>query len=139
MNINEILNTCLSNMRASEDFNDVATVSSIKDLLSCIIENPAILINCANEEKLSIAILGFLQKNSLYGIQETVAVQIIGQQVTALGPFVPGVDGDQRSGQLMRVHIILCQPQRLLPRHRDLPQGLLCSRIPAKLFAHRRC
>jgi hypothetical protein len=56
MNINEVLNTCLSNMKASEDFNDVATVSSIKDLLSCIIENPTILINCANEEKLSIVI-----------------------------------------------------------------------------------
>jgi len=60
MNINETLNTCLSNMKASEDLNDVATVSSIKDLLSCIIDNPAILINCANEEKLSIAISSIL-------------------------------------------------------------------------------
>lgn len=60
MNINEIINTCLSNMKASEDFSDGATVSSIKDLLSCIIENPAILINCANEEKLSIAISSIL-------------------------------------------------------------------------------
>lgn len=60
MNINEALNTCLSNMKASEDLNDVATVSSIKDLLSCIIENPVILINCANEEKLSIAISSIL-------------------------------------------------------------------------------
>ena len=60
MNINEVLNTCLSNMKASEDLNDVATVSSIKDLLSCIIENPVILINCANEEKLSIAISSIL-------------------------------------------------------------------------------
>ena len=56
MDIYEVLNACISNMRASEDLNDVATVSSIKDLLSCIIENPAILINCVNEEKLSIAI-----------------------------------------------------------------------------------
>ena len=47
-------------MKASEDLNDVATVSSIKDLLSCIIDNPAILINCANEEKLSIAISSIL-------------------------------------------------------------------------------
>lgn len=60
MNINEVLNTCLSSMKASEDLNDVATVSSIKDLLSCIIENPVILINCANEEKLSIAISSIL-------------------------------------------------------------------------------
>lgn len=60
MNINEALNICLSNMKASEDLNDVATVSSIKDLLSCIIDNPAILINCANEEKLSIAISSIL-------------------------------------------------------------------------------
>ena len=60
MNINEVLNACLSNMKASEDFNDVATVSSIKDLLSCIIENPTILINCANEEKLSIVISSIL-------------------------------------------------------------------------------
>ena len=35
MNINEVLNTCLSNMKASEDFDDVATVSSLKELLSC--------------------------------------------------------------------------------------------------------
>lgn len=44
MNINEVLNTYLSNMKASEDFSDVATVSSIKDLPSCIIENQVILI-----------------------------------------------------------------------------------------------
>ena len=60
MNINEVLSTCLSNMKASEDLNDVATVSSIKDLLSCIIENPAILINCPNKEKLSIVISSIL-------------------------------------------------------------------------------
>ena len=60
MNINEVLSTCLSNMKASEDLNDVATVSSIKDLLSCIIENPAILINCPNEENLSIVISSIL-------------------------------------------------------------------------------
>ena len=60
MNINEVLSTCLSNMKASDDFNDYATVSSIKDLLSCIIDNPAILINCANEEKLSIALSSIL-------------------------------------------------------------------------------
>ena len=60
MDIYEVLNACISNMRASEDLNDVATVSSIKDLLSCIIENPVILINCANEEKLSIVISSIL-------------------------------------------------------------------------------
>lgn len=60
MNINEVLSTCLSNMKASDDLNDYATVSSIKDLLSCIIDNPAILINCANEEKLSIALSSIL-------------------------------------------------------------------------------
>ena len=60
MNINEALSTCLSNMKASDDLNDYATVSSIKDLLSCIIDNPAILINCANEEKLSIALSSIL-------------------------------------------------------------------------------
>lgn len=60
MNINEALNACLSNMKTSGDFNDNATVSSIKDLLSCIIDNPVILINCANEEKLSIALLSIL-------------------------------------------------------------------------------
>ena len=59
MNINEALNTCLSNMKTSGDFNDNATVSSIKDLLSCIIDNPVILINCANEEKLSIALFEY--------------------------------------------------------------------------------
>ena len=56
MNINEALNSCLSNMKASTDFSDNATVSSIKDLLSCVIENPAELINFADEEKLSIAL-----------------------------------------------------------------------------------
>ena len=60
MNIDEVLNTCLSNMKDSEDLNDVATVSSIKDLLSCIIENPVILINCANEENLSIVLSSIL-------------------------------------------------------------------------------
>ena len=60
MKINEVLSTCLSNMKASDDLNDYATVSSIKDLLSCIIDNPAILINCANEEKLSIALSSIL-------------------------------------------------------------------------------
>ena len=60
MNINEALNSCLSNMKASEDFNDYATVSSIKNLLQCIIENPAKLINFANEEELSIALSSVL-------------------------------------------------------------------------------
>ena len=60
MNINEVLSTCLSNMKASDDLNDYATVSSIKELLSCIIDNPAILINSANEEKLSIALSSIL-------------------------------------------------------------------------------
>ena len=60
MKINEVLSTCLSNMKASDDLNDYATVSSIKELLSCIIDNPAILINCANEEKLSIALSSIL-------------------------------------------------------------------------------
>ena len=60
MKINEVLSTCLSNMKASDDLNDYATVSSIKDLLSCIIDNPAILINCASEEKLSIALSSIL-------------------------------------------------------------------------------
>ena len=60
MNINEALNYCLSNMKASIDFNDYATVSSIKDLLSCVIDNPAELINFADEEKLSIALSSIL-------------------------------------------------------------------------------
>ena len=60
MKINEVLSTCLSNMKASDDLNDYATVSSIKELLSCIIDNPAILINSANEEKLSIALSSIL-------------------------------------------------------------------------------
>lgn len=60
MNINEVLDTCLSNMKASVDFNDYATVSSIKDLLECIIDNPAILVNYTNEEKLSIALSSIL-------------------------------------------------------------------------------
>lgn len=60
MNISEALNTCLSNMKASEDFSDFATVNSIKDLLSCIIENPANVINFANDEKLSIALSSIL-------------------------------------------------------------------------------
>lgn len=60
MNINEILNTCFSNMKASDNFNDAATVSSIKDLLSCIIDNPAILVNFVNEEKLSVVISSIL-------------------------------------------------------------------------------
>ena len=64
MKINEVLSTCLSNMKASDDLNDYATVSSIKDLLSCIIDNPAILINCASEEKLSIALSSILTKVS---------------------------------------------------------------------------
>lgn len=60
MNMNEILNSCLSNMKASEDFNDYATVSSFKDLLSCIIENPARLINFSDKEKLSIVLSSIL-------------------------------------------------------------------------------
>ena len=60
MNINEALNSCLSNMKASVDFNDSATVSSIKDLLGCVIENPARLINFADEELLSIALSSIL-------------------------------------------------------------------------------
>ena len=60
MNINEALNSCFSNMKASADFNDSATVSSIKDLLSCVIEKPSQLINFANEEKLSVALASIL-------------------------------------------------------------------------------
>lgn len=60
MNINEALNECLSNMKASEDFGDYATVSSIKNLLSCIVDNPARLVNYPNEEKLSIVLSGVL-------------------------------------------------------------------------------
>ncbi len=60
MNINEALNACLSNMRASVDFNDSATVNSIKELLGCIIDNPANLINCADEEKMSIVLSSVL-------------------------------------------------------------------------------
>lgn len=60
MNINEAVNTCLSSMKASEDFNDFATVNSIKNLLSCIIENPVSIVNYSNEEKLSITYLVFL-------------------------------------------------------------------------------
>ncbi|MBO7068037.1 MAG: hypothetical protein J6W52_05105 [Bacteroidaceae bacterium] len=60
MNINEALNSCLSNMRASNDFNDSATVNSIKELLGCVIDNPAKLINYADEEKLSIALSSVL-------------------------------------------------------------------------------
>ena len=60
MNINEALNSCLSNMKASVDFNDSATVNSIKDLLQCVIDNPAKLINFEDEEKLSIALSSVL-------------------------------------------------------------------------------
>ena len=60
MNINDVINTCLSNMKMSDDFNDFATVSSFEYLLSCIIENPAKLINFSNEEKLSIALTSIL-------------------------------------------------------------------------------
>lgn len=60
MNINEALDSCLSNMKASVDLNDPTTVNSIKDLLGCVIENPARLINFANEEKLSIALSSVL-------------------------------------------------------------------------------
>ena len=60
MNINEALNSCLSNMKASDDFNDEATVNSIKDLLSCMIENPAGLIGFEDEEELSVALSSVL-------------------------------------------------------------------------------
>lgn len=60
MNINEALNSCISNMKASVDFNDSATVSSIKDLLQCIIDNPAKLITFDKKEKLSIALSSIL-------------------------------------------------------------------------------
>ena len=60
MNINEAVNNCLSNMKASEDFNDLATVNSIKNLLSCVIDNPSNILNNANEEKLSIALSSIL-------------------------------------------------------------------------------
>ena len=60
MNINEAINSCLSNMKASVDFNDDATVNSIRTLLQCIIESPARLIGFANEEKLAIALSSVL-------------------------------------------------------------------------------
>lgn len=60
MNMYEILNSCLSNMKASEDFNDYATVNSFKDLLSCIIESPAKLINFSDKEKLSTVLSSIL-------------------------------------------------------------------------------
>ena len=60
MNINDALNSCFSNMKASTDFSDSATVNSFKDLLGCIIDNPSNLVNFANEEKLSIALSSIL-------------------------------------------------------------------------------
>ena len=60
MNINEALNSCYSNMKASSDFTDAATVNSFKDLLGCVIEKPSILVNSANEEKLSVALCSIL-------------------------------------------------------------------------------
>lgn len=60
MNINDALNSCFSNMKASADFNDTETVVSIKNLLECVIENPASIINFANEEKLSIVLSSVL-------------------------------------------------------------------------------
>ncbi len=60
MNINEVLNTCFSNMKASDDFNDYSTVQSIKDLLSCIIDNPRQILNSQNEEKLSVVLSSIL-------------------------------------------------------------------------------
>lgn len=60
MTINEALSTCLSCMKASEDFSDNATISAIKDLLSCIIEAPSNLINNPNEERLAVVLSGIL-------------------------------------------------------------------------------
>lgn len=56
MDINDLLNTCLDNLKASGDFNDETTIDSIKDLLTCIIDNPNQLVNYQNEEHLSIAL-----------------------------------------------------------------------------------
>ena len=47
-------------MKASIDFNDYATVNSIRELLGSVIENPSKLINFSNEEKLSIALTSVL-------------------------------------------------------------------------------
>ena len=60
MNINDALNSCLSNMKTSVGFNNPATVNSIKDLLGCVIDSPAKLINFEYEEKLSIALSSIL-------------------------------------------------------------------------------
>lgn len=60
MNINEAVNTCIQNMKASADFNDDATVNSIKHLLQCVIDNPAKLIGFVDEEKASIALSSIL-------------------------------------------------------------------------------
>ena len=60
MNINDALNSCFSNIGTSDDFNDSATVNSFKDLLGCVIGNPARLINFANKEKLAFALTSIL-------------------------------------------------------------------------------
>jgi hypothetical protein len=60
MNIDKVLESCLSNMKASTDFSDPATVKSFKDLLECIIEKPSMLIGFDDKEKLSTALLGIL-------------------------------------------------------------------------------
>ncbi len=60
MKLNEALNTCLRNMKASEDFNDDATISSMQELLCCIIDDPTQVITYPDEERLSIALASIM-------------------------------------------------------------------------------
>lgn len=77
MKLNEALNSCLCNMKASLDFNDDATIASIQELLSCIIEDPSQVINYPDEERLSIALASIMtsQYPNEYGYYKNVNIK----------------------------------------------------------------
>lgn len=59
-NLDESVRTCLSNMKTSEDFSEMSVTNSFSEVLSCIIESPAQLINYSGEEKLSLILSSIL-------------------------------------------------------------------------------
>ncbi len=60
-----------------------------------------------------------VRENSLYGFQAAVSVLLVRLEITALGPLVPCVDGDERSPVGMSVHVILRFAEEML----GLPAG----------------
>ena len=43
-------------------------------------------------------------------LEIAVAVEVVGLKVGRLGPLIPGVNGDKRGGEVMRINVILSRP-----------------------------